>query len=111
MKFATCTLPKRRDDGPARGSVRYPLHLPVTLLADGEQNQAATVDISASGLLLRLRDPLYVGQKVEFLVEIPAGILDFSHTAAVHCRGRIVREYWKNGRPFAAAVIEEYRFQ
>jgi hypothetical protein len=29
----------------------------------------------------------------------------------VHCSGRIVRTCRKNGQPFAAAVIDEYRFQ
>jgi hypothetical protein len=48
---------------------------------------------------------------VELLVEIPAGTLELTHTAAVHCRGRIVRSYWKNGSPWAAVVIDEYRFQ
>jgi hypothetical protein len=38
-------------------------------------------------------------------------MLDFSVTAAVHCSGRIVRSYWNNGQPFAAVVIDEYRFQ
>lgn len=111
MEFAICPVSTRQEDGPARGSVRYPIHLPVTLLADGEQGGAVTTDMSASGVLFRLQEPLHVGQEVEFLVEIPAGTLDFSHTAALHCRGRIVREYWEDGLPYAAAVIEEYRFQ
>jgi hypothetical protein len=44
-------------------------------------------------------------------LEIPAGTLDLSVTAAVHCSGRIVRSYWKHHQAFAAAVIDEYRFQ
>lgn len=111
MEFAVLPASRLQEERPARGSVRYPLHLQVTLLADGEQSEAVTADISASGILFRLREPLHVGQEVEFLVEIPAGSLDFSHTAALHCRGRVIREYWKDGRPFAAAVIDEYRFQ
>ncbi len=111
MESATCSVSKVRDERPARGSVRYAVHLPATVLADGEQNEAVTADMSASGVLFQLRQPLHVGQEVEFLVEIPAGTLDFSHTAAVHCRGRIVRSYWKDGSPWAAAVIDEYRFQ
>jgi hypothetical protein len=112
MESAICSAPGVRDNGlPARGSVRYPIRLPVTVLAEGEQNEAVTADISASGVLLQLRQPLQVGQDVEFLLEIPAGTLDFFHTAAVHCRGRIVRTYWKDGSPWAAAVIDEYRFQ
>lgn len=111
MESAICSTSKIHDDRPARGSVRYPIRLPATVLADGEQNEAVTADISASGVLFQLRQPLHVGQDVEFLVEIPAGTLEFAHTAAVHCRGRIVRSYWKDGSPWAAAVIDEYRFQ
>lgn len=111
MEFAVPSIPKPRSDWSARGSVRYSLQLPATVLAGGEPSEAITENMSASGVLFRLRQPLHVGQDVEFLVEIPAGTLDFSHTAAVHCRGRIVRSYWKDGSPWAAAVIDEYRFQ
>jgi hypothetical protein len=94
-----------------RGSVRYPMHLRVTVLAEGHEYEALTEDLSASGCLLCLREPLREGSQIDFLVEIPAGTLDFSVTAAVHCSGRIVRSYWNDGQPFAAAVIDEYRFQ
>ncbi|HUB19079.1 MAG TPA: PilZ domain-containing protein [Acidobacteriaceae bacterium] len=95
----------------SRGAVRYPIHLRVTVLAEGHDNEALTEDLSASGCLLRVGEPLREGQQIDFLVEIPAGTLDFSVTAAVHCSGRIVRSYWDNGQPFAAVVIDEYRFQ
>jgi hypothetical protein len=85
--------------------------LRVTVLAEGQDNEALTEDFSASGILLRLPEPLREGTQIEFLVEIPAGTLEFSVTAAVHCSGRIVRSYWNNGQPFAAVVIDEYRFQ
>lgn len=111
MESAVIPVSQRQNEEPARGSVRYPLHLPVTLLADGEQSEAVTENISASGVLFRLREPLHVGQEVEFLIEIPAGILDFAHTAALHCRGRVVRECGEGGRALAAAVIDDYRFQ
>ncbi|MGA7884458.1 MAG: PilZ domain-containing protein [Acidobacteriaceae bacterium] len=111
MESAICSASKLRHDRSARGAVRYSLCLPVTVLADGEQSEAVTADMSASGVLFQLREPLQVGQDVEFLVEIPAGTLEMTQTAAVHCRGRIVRSYWKDGSPWAAAVIDEYRFQ
>jgi len=111
MEFAVCCSPGTHDRRAWRGAVRYPLHLRVTVLAEGNDNEALTEDLSASGALLRLREPLQEGQQIDFLVEIPAGTLDFSVTAAVHCSGRIVRSYWNEGQPFAAAVIDEYRFQ
>lgn len=111
MEIAVCPASQSRKDWRARGAVRYPVQLPVTLLSDGQQLKAVTEDLSASGVLFRLTESLPAGQEVEFLLEIPAGMLDFSHTAAVHCRGRIVRSFWKGGSPWAAAVIDEYRFQ
>jgi len=111
MEYAVYPSPDTRHWRPIRGAARYPLQLRVTLLADGHDNEALTEDLSASGVLLRLSEPLREGQQIDFLLEIPAGALEFSVTAAVHCSGRIVRTYWKNGQPFAAAVIDEYRFQ
>jgi hypothetical protein len=111
MEFAVCPVSGARDWRPLRGTVRYPLHLRVALLCDGQESEAITEDVSASGVLLRLQAPLRVGQTIEFLLEIPAGVLGFSITAAVHCSGRVVRSYWKHGQPFAAAVIDDYRFQ
>lgn len=111
MKPAVVSSPETRDWHPVRGAARYPLHLGVTLLADGHEYEALTEDLSASGVLLRLQKPLPEGQQIEFLLEVPAGTLEFSVTAAVHCSGRIVRSYWNLGQPFAAAVIDEYRFQ
>ncbi len=111
MEFAVCSTPGTRDWPACRGAVRYPLQLRVTVLADGRDYEALTEDFSASGVLFSLREPLREGSHIEFLVEIPAGTLEFSVTAAVHCSGRIVRSYWNDGQPFAAAVIDEYRFQ
>jgi hypothetical protein len=111
METALCSSPGIRPLRPIRGSVRYPVSLPVTVLADGQHYEALTEDFSASGCLLRLRKPLREGQQIEFLVEIPAGTLEISVTAAVHCSGRIVRSYWNEDQLFAAAVIDEYRFQ
>ncbi len=111
MQSALCSSSGTYDWQPYRGAARYPLHLRVTVLADGRDYEALTESLSASGVLFRLREPLQEGQQIEFLLEIPAGMLEFPVTAAVHCSGRIVRSYWNEGQPFAAAVIDEYRFQ
>ncbi|HEX4005972.1 MAG TPA: PilZ domain-containing protein [Acidobacteriaceae bacterium] len=111
MEFAVCPAPGVRDWRPLRGAVRYPLQLRVTLLSDGRASDAVTEDLSASGVLLRLNEPLQTGQKIDFLLEIPSGALGFSTTAAVYGSGRVVRSYWMHGQPFAAAVIDDYRFQ
>lgn len=111
MEITLGSSPATRDWQSFRGAVRYPLHLRGTLLSEGRDYEALTVDLSASGVLFRLQNPLREGSHIDFLLEIPAGTLELSVTAAVHCSGTIVRSYWKHGQPFAAAVIDEYRFQ
>jgi hypothetical protein len=111
MKFAVCPVSGARDGSPLRGAVRYPVRLRVTLLCEGRESTAVTEDVSASGVLLRLDEPLSVGQTIEFLLEVPAGALGFSATAAVHGSGRVVRSYRRDGQSYAAAVIDDYRFQ
>lgn len=111
MGSVLCSSPGTSDWHPARGAVRYPLHLRVTLLVGNRDYEALTEDLSASGVLFRLREPLQEGSYIEFLLEIPAGMLELSVTAAVHGSGRIVRSYWKHSQAFSAAVIDEYRFQ
>ena len=111
MEFAVCPVSDVRDGRPLRGAVRYPLHLQLPCLPMALISEAMTEDLSASGVLLRLQQPLQEGETIEFLLEIPAGALNFSATAAVQCSGKVIRSYWENGQPFAAAVIDDYRFQ
>lgn len=111
MEYAVCPVTGVQDRRSYRGAVRYPIHLRVTLLVEDRQMEAVTEDVSASGVLFQLEEPLSEGQVVEFLLEIPRGMLEGSLTAAVHCSGRIVRGYEKHGHHYAAAVIDEYRFQ
>ncbi|QNI30353.1 PilZ domain-containing protein [Alloacidobacterium dinghuense] len=94
----------------SRFSVRFPLRLPVVILSENREFTGMTENISANGVLFRLKEPLPVNASVEFLLEIPAGEL-CGDTAAVHCLGRVVRSYQEHSHCFAAAVIDEYRFQ
>ncbi len=95
----------------SRFSVRFPLRLPVLILSGDREFVGTTENISANGVLFRLKDRLPTNTKVEFLLEIPAGELFGDSTAAVHCLGRVIRSYEESSSCFAAAVIDEYRFQ
>jgi hypothetical protein len=97
--------------GGSRSAVRFPLHLPIRVIANGEEHSGESENFSSGGVLFRLNKELFPGTKVEFLVEIPAGILGIQSTAAIHCLGRILRAYEKDGAFYCAAVIDEYRFQ
>ena len=94
-----------------RSAVRFPLALPVQLVADEKLYEAVTRNISANGVLLQLGELLEPGTAVEFLIEIPEGTLAPDESAAVHCSGRVVRSYGILSRTYAAAVIDEYSFQ
>jgi hypothetical protein len=111
MEYAVYPETSVRNWRSVRGAARYPLHLQVALMVEGRQLDAVTEDVSASGALFRLEEDLPEGARVEFLLEIPQGAVDSGATAAVHCAGHIVRSYQKRGQAFAAAVIDEYRFQ
>lgn len=95
----------------SRFSVRFPLRLPVLILSGDREFVGTTENISANGVLFRLKDHLPTNTQVEFLLEIPAGELFGDSTAAVHCLGRVIRSYRESSSCFAAAVIDEYRFQ
>lgn len=94
-----------------RSAVRFPLALPVHLVADAKLYEAVTDNISANGVLLRLGELLEPGTVVEFLIEIPEGTIAPDESAAVHCSGRVVRSYGLLSARYAAAVIDEYSFQ
>jgi hypothetical protein len=91
--------------------VRFPLHLPVRILSADREFAGTTENISANGVLFRLKECLPVNASVEFLLEISASELCGESTAAVHCLGRVVRSYKEQSNCYAAAVIDEYRFQ
>lgn len=99
------------DPDGTRSSVRFPLHFPVLVLSESRELAGMTENISGNGVLFRLKERLPVNASVEFLLEIPAGELFGDNTAAVHCLGRVVRSYQEHSNCFAAAVIDEYRFQ
>ena len=94
-----------------RSSVRFPLHLPVRIFSGASEFAGTTENISANGVLFRLDAVIPVDAPVEFLLEISADELGGRNTAAVHCSGRVIRSYMEQSNCFAAAVIDEYRFQ
>jgi len=102
---------KQGNRGGMRGSIRFPISVPVRLIVNGQEYEANTENMSASGVLLRLNTFLEVGTQLDFLVEVPAGVLGLEESAAVHCTGRVIRAYRHSPNVYAAAVIDEYCFQ
>lgn len=94
-----------------RSSVRFPVHLPVQVIVDGEECTAVTENFSSSGALFRTSTSLPADAAIQFLIAIPAGIIGMDVTAAIHGEGQVIRSYEEDGQHFSAIVIHEYRFQ
>ena len=94
-----------------RNSIRFPLHLQVTLKTPKGEYHARTIDISAGGILFHLESDIDVGSTVEFTIEMPGEMLGSDQRVLVRCQGRVVRcsadQTWRN----VAVVIDEYHFE
>jgi len=94
-----------------RNSVRFPLHLPVTLKTPHGEIHAKTADISAGGMRFHTKSSVKVGATVEFVIEMPAEMLGTSDSVAIICTGRVVRCLREASEHSVAVVIDEYHFQ
>ena len=93
-----------------RCAVRFPLVLPVLLSLNGRDVPALTQNLSASGVLFEMDQPVQCGQAIKFLLRMPGPILGVPNDVLVHCAGRVVRCSIGQRQHFAAATIDEYRF-
>lgn len=94
-----------------RSAVRFPLSLPVHVIASDKFYEATTENISANGILFKLNEIIDPGTEVDFLIQMEAGTETDPETAAIHCFGRVIRSYKVGDQIHAAAVIDEYKFQ
>ena len=93
-----------------RCAVRFPLSLPVVLSTDEEEFPAATVNVSASGVLFRTDRTVSKGTQIGFSLRMPGNVLGTPRDVLVHCRGRVVRCFPSQPGYDTAATIDEYRF-
>jgi hypothetical protein len=84
--------------------------LAVVVSAGPEEKSAFTRNVSASGVLFDLPDPLKVGQGIDFSLLMPGDVLGAARDVMVRCCGRVVRCSISQGQYQAAATIDEYRF-
>jgi len=94
-----------------RNTVRFPLHLQVTLKTAREEYQAETIDISAGGILFRTETEVELGSEVEFTVAMPGEVLGADRDVLVKCQGRVVRCTEELSGRNVAVVIDEYHFE
>ena len=93
-----------------RCAVRFPLVLPVVLSTGDAELVALTRNVSASGVLFELADPLRRGLDIRFSLQMPGSVLGTPRDILVHCMGRVVRCSISQTKYLAAATIDEYKF-
>jgi hypothetical protein len=93
-----------------RCAVRFPLELPVLLSSGEVEIVAQTRNVSASGVLFELAEPLMAGLDIRFSLRMPGSVLGTQRDILVHCTGRVVRCSISNTQFVAAATIDEYKF-
>jgi hypothetical protein len=94
-----------------RNSIRFPLHLQVTLKTPAGEYHAKTTDISAGGILFQMESQIEVGTAVEFAIEMPMDVMGTSQPVMVLCAGRVVRCSEEGSGQSVAVVIDEYHFK
>ena len=91
--------------------MRFPLHLPLTVISNHEEHASETADISAAGVMFYLESKLDVGAPLEFSIELPPEMVGGAEPVQVKCIGRVARTFDDHGRRAVAAIIDEYIFQ
>jgi len=101
---------KRPPSAEVRCAVRFPLALPIRVITDSGEYDATTENISASGVLFRSNEDPGAGNRVEFLLKMPAALIGTEVDVTLHCYGRVIRSYQGQRQFHAAVIIDDYLF-
>ncbi len=93
-----------------RCAVRFPLSLPVVIFAPDGAITAETVNVSASGVLLRISRKMAPGEAIQFQMRMPGQVFGAQTDVVIDCNGRVVRCHENQDKYLTAATIDEYRF-
>lgn len=92
-----------------RNSVRFPVRMKVQIQTAQGSEDAETINVSASGVLLACSRVLDAGSAIEVEMIMPSTALGTPEDVRVRCRGRVVRSYRKGpARVEVATVIDNY---
>ena len=94
-----------------QSAARFPLHLPVSLKAQGGAYAAETRNISANGVLFAMDNDVPVGSLVDFTILLEGDAVGLVRNVQIDCRGRVVRSFEEHGRRGVGVVIDEYHFE
>jgi hypothetical protein len=93
-----------------RCAVRFPVALPVVLLAGQGKISALTQNVSASGVFFEMNSPVKAGLEIRFSMRMSSTALGTPHDVLVQCHGRVVRCTQNQSNYQAAATIDDYQF-
>jgi hypothetical protein len=94
-----------------RASVRFPVRMHVKVQTEnGRREDAETINVSASGVLLAFSRALDEGSTIEVEMVMPSKAMGTPQDVVVHCHGRVIRSYRKSPTQVEiATVIDNYR--
>jgi hypothetical protein len=91
-----------------RKNQRFELRLPFEVIRSGHRFsfvQGHTLNMSSSGVLFELNQPIPVGEIIEYSITLPTG-QDPDEDVRLRCMGKVIRSH----ENFAAATMERYEF-
>ncbi len=92
-----------------RASVRFPVRMKVQIQTANGKEDAETINVSASGVLLAFSRVLDAGSVIEVDMIMPSTTLGTAEDVRVHCHGRVIRSYRKSPTQVeVATVIDNY---
>jgi|GEM_PF-7032064 len=94
---------------PMRNNVRFPLRLKVRVQTDSRMYEAETEDVSASGVLFRMREAPDVNTRLSWTMTLPANHTGAPSDTVVHCVGRVVWNASSGEWKQVGVVIDSYR--
>ncbi len=93
-----------------RASVRFPVRMSVKIQTDLGKEDAETINVSASGVLLSFSRVLDAGSSIEIEMIMPSNTMGTSQDVVVYCHGRVIRSYRKSPSLVeVATVIDNYQ--
>jgi hypothetical protein len=108
LNEAVCMTDDLTSANERRGSQRFRISAPLTVIAGDHEISAYTRDLSNRGVYfyLSLADSALVDRDFEFLIEMPSEIT-LSSSCRIRCRGKLVRKEMTSRNLTGAGIAAE----
>jgi len=108
LNEAVCMTDDLTSANERRGSQRFRISAPLTVIAGDHEISAYTRDLSNRGVYfyLSLADSALIDRDFEFLIEMPSEIT-LSSSCRIRCRGKLVRKEMTSRNLTGAGIAAE----